>query len=523
MAYLNGNKVFLYGERTVDANLTTKTIKQNGTYNASADNADGYSSVTVDVTNSQGEYYCVAVDPDGTVIKEAWLNNGDTFTLPEPLVHSGLVFEEWSATQQLTETTVNGVTTYSIIVSDNHFIAGALYHTSSDLSEFDITIDIISGLTIELNCMSGSTIDWGDGTSETATTTGYISHTYSSYGNYTIKTNSDYENITTPILNQSSYNSPASKNSGLLKSIRCSKTVNLSLNGTLLVNNFNLQSIYFSKNITRVSPINNSNQLKALVLPKQIYDNKIQTNHFAYCRNLKYLVIPYGVTTISSDATNSCWNMLIILPKTITSIGSNAFSLKYTPLKSLIIPGSITFSSTGQFIQCRYQKVKILSGVTSIPNDFLTNGKTGELELPNTVTTIGSNAFPQVYNKIFVIPDSVTSIGNSAFNSCISDEIIVSNQITSVSSSCFINGFFNKITFRGNIATINASAFSGCYSCLIYDFTHCASVPTLANTSAFSNTVVNSKILVPSSLYNSWVAASNWVTYASRIVPVDLT
>ena len=466
---------------------------------------------------TNGEYYCVAVDPDGTVIKEEWLNNGDTFTLPEPLVHSGLVFDEWSATQQLTETTVNGVTTYSIIVADNHFIAGSLYHTSSDLNEFDITTDIISGLTIEFNCYNGSTINWGDGTSETATSTGYISHTYSSYGNYTIKTNSDYTMITTPILKQNGYNSNDSKNSGLLKSIRWSKTAALG-SGTLLTNNFNLQSIYFSKNIANVPVINYNNQLKALVLPKQF--NNMTSYHFAYCRNLKYLVIPYGVTTITADATNSSWDTLIILPKTITSIGSSAFTLKYTPLKSLIIPGSTTFSSTGQFGNCRFQKVKILSGVTSIPNSFLSNGKTGELELPNTLTTIGSSAFPMVYNKIFVIPDTVTSIGSSAFNSCVSDEIIVSNKITSIPSSCFGNGFFNKITFKGDIASIDASAFSGCYSCLIYDFTHCTSVPTLANTNAFSNTVLGSKILVPASLYSTWIVASNWVNYASRIVSV---
>ena len=40
-----------------DANtfvLTTKTITENGTYNASADNADGYSQVTVDVSGGGG-------------------------------------------------------------------------------------------------------------------------------------------------------------------------------------------------------------------------------------------------------------------------------------------------------------------------------------------------------------------------------------------------------------------------------------------------------------------------------------
>ena len=38
---------------TGGSTLTTKTIRENGTYNASSDNADGYSSVTVNVTDTR--------------------------------------------------------------------------------------------------------------------------------------------------------------------------------------------------------------------------------------------------------------------------------------------------------------------------------------------------------------------------------------------------------------------------------------------------------------------------------------
>ena len=42
---------------TAIANLITKSISANGTYNASSDNADGYSSVTVNVSGSGGLEY----------------------------------------------------------------------------------------------------------------------------------------------------------------------------------------------------------------------------------------------------------------------------------------------------------------------------------------------------------------------------------------------------------------------------------------------------------------------------------
>ena len=74
---LNGNNSFYQnmftsiqngeGEFLMDTNapnLATKDITENGTYNASSDNADGYSSVTVDVS-SGGETFEVVFTSDG--------------------------------------------------------------------------------------------------------------------------------------------------------------------------------------------------------------------------------------------------------------------------------------------------------------------------------------------------------------------------------------------------------------------------------------------------------------------------
>ena len=46
--------------------LITKTITQNGTYNASADNADGYSQVTVNVASGVG-----------VTVAETWVLNDE--------------------------------------------------------------------------------------------------------------------------------------------------------------------------------------------------------------------------------------------------------------------------------------------------------------------------------------------------------------------------------------------------------------------------------------------------------------
>lgn len=62
------------------------------------------------------------------------------------------------------------------------------------------------------------------------------------------------------------------------------------------------------------------------------------------------------------------------------------------------------------------------------------------------------------------------------------------------------------------------SAFSGCTHLELVDFSQATAVPALSNISTFSNTNNTFKIVVPDALYNDWIAASNWSTYASQIV-----
>ena len=74
------------------------------------------------------------------------------------------------------------------------------------------------------------------------------------------------------------------------------------------------------------------------------------------------------------------------------------------------------------------------------------------------------------------------------------------------------------MVFKGDITRVGGGAFVNHPNCLLYDFTNNTSVPTLGNTNAFLYINANCKIVVPDSLYDTWIVASNWVTYASHIV-----
>ena len=79
-----------------------------------------------------------------------------------------------------------------------------------------------------------------------------------------------------------------------------------------------------------------------------------------------------------------------------------------------------------------------------------------------------------------------------------------------------------KCVFK-SMTSIAASTFNGCTSLQLLDFSNQKSVPSLANTNAFSSTNSTYTILVPDNLYSSWIATANWsnATIKARIVKVS--
>ena len=64
---------------------------------------------------------------------------------------------------------------------------------------------------------------------------------------------------------------------------------------------------------------------------------------------------------------------------------------------------------------------------------------------------------------------------------------------------------------------VNSDAFDYCTALQFIDFTECNSVPSLQNTNAFSDAPPDIEIRVPAALYDEWIAATNWATYAANI------
>ncbi len=157
----------------------------------------------------------------------------------------------------------------------------------------------------------------------------------------------------------------------------------------------------------------------------------------------------YKVTAIEHDAFNRHRTIAgqLIIPDTVTSIGSYAFYGCDKLTGDLSIPNGVTTISTYAFHGC--------------------TGLTGTLTLPDTVTTIESQAFSGCSGLAkLVLSKKLETIGENAFSSCSSlkGDLEIPEGVTTIGNSAFSSctSLDGKITIPGSIVSMGNHAFSSC-------------------------------------------------------------
>ena len=253
-----------------------------------------------------------------------------------------------------------------------------------------------------------------------------------------------------------------------------------------------------------------------LIIPSKVYDGddeytvvELGAYAFSDCRDLKSVVIPETVHTIGSEAFSGCGLKSIIIPRTVRSVRNDSFDDCSSLIKSAFPShinnpfknGAIVMYSDDATVENGYIWSEDKTALYFVPFDI-----TGEFEIPNSVKSIGYNAFYGCSDMTKVtIPNSVTEIGESAFENCSGlTSIDIPNSVTSINRKSFSGcSGLTSIDIPNSVTNIGYWAFESCSSLTSIDIPN--SVTEIGG-SAFESCSSLTSIDIPNSV--TWIGGS---------------
>lgn len=209
--------------------------------------------------------------------------------------------------------------------------------------------------------------------------------------------------------------------------------------------------------------------LKSIIIPKSV--THINKTAFSACSNLVYITVEEGnsvfhssgnclIETKSKTLIAGCQSSIIPSDGSVTKIGDYAFyccefsGITDIPPQIFSIPDGIISIGNYAFNGC----VWLTS--STIPESFTS------LNIPNSVTYIGNEAFMNCYDLTFVsIPDSVNYIGHNAFDNTgyynntenwTNGLLYINNHLIAANDT-----MVQEVSIRNGTKTIADSVFSG--------------------------------------------------------------
>lgn len=209
----------------------------------------------------------------------------------------------------------------------------------------------------------------------------------------------------------------------------------------------------------------------SIYIPESV--TEIGGNAFSNCADVSHVIIPDSVESVGDSAFSDCTSLISVEYSKETSFGNGVFSGTSIP--------TLLYSNTG---------------IIYVPNNI-----TGEVIIPDGITTIGDETFKRKSNLTkVVIPGSVVNLGQKVFSYC-----------TSLKDIVFEDGDIESL---GSQWCIGSSSSNDTYTDVTLKFTD---VKPLTNTMGWNSNVRN--YFVPDNLVDSYKSATNWSSMSSKIKP----
>ncbi|MBI4856634.1 MAG: leucine-rich repeat protein [Acetobacterium woodii] len=223
------------------------------------------------------------------------------------------------------------------------------------------------------------------------------------------------------------------------------------LTATVVPANAANKGVTWSSSSDAVATVSNTGMVKAIAAGAATITAAAADGHGAIT-TCAVTVKPVFESTNTGVATITKYNgndPNVVIPDkigevTVTEIGTGAFSGK-TSLKTVTIPDTVTSIGANAFYQ---------SGLTGVA-------------IPEAVTSIGADAFYECLSLTTVTftgtPNLVT-IGDRAFRGCKLNSVVIPNKVTSIGNDAFMQSKLTSLTFAADsqLQTIGVTAFYEC-------------------------------------------------------------
>lgn len=498
----------------------TITITSDGTYDVTSYATAEVQTSTPPQMDDVDNGGVVFINYNGDVLYQYNTTNIQAASELPPLPdNQGFKDETWNWTLAEIKSHLTTYPNSTLTVGVNLMTSDEKTHVFYEVREDTKTIYTCFGL------RGTATIEWGDGSAD-STITGYsvggyyyAPHTYSTAGTYEIKisvngtmalSGNNMAGIIITYADNSTI-APGNQNQGLnyyyssgVKKLWVGKNIaNISSASAFALSFVNIQEISLPNNLVceSISTLYYNCVCKGLVIPKPT--NKIE-----------------GMTLTFNNAIE-----YFSLPPTITSTNTGSVMTHLSKLKYFTLTGSMTaLPTTFLGTICGMRNLTLPNTITAIPNNACTNVYSLQsIKIPSSVTTIGTGIFTNGYScKKLDLSNltGVTAIKASSFTSlAVCEEVKLPPNLQTIGNSFLTTTrVLTKIKFPTSLTSIGNYAFQSSQAMQLVDFRGFTSIPSLGGTSTFAASNAKMQIVVPDSLYSTWIKTTNWTALASKIV-----
>ena len=216
----------------------------------------------------------------------------------------------------------------------------------------------------------------------------------------------------------------------------------------------------------------------------------------------------------------------VIVPSTVVSDGVtytvteiSEYAFQYSSVASVVLPNTITRIGSSAFANCSsLENVSLPNGLKSIDMyAFQSTTNLKSIELPNSNTVFGTGVFKGSGLKSIKIPSTCTSISRSMFSGCKSMEtVIIPNSVNTIADGAFYEcDKIESITIPKSVTSIGSNAFAECQNLknVNVSWNTSSSIPALVSATDFPFSTCT--LWVPTGTKDLYLAKTYWKTFKS--------